>query len=66
MPNPAERFPDNEITFRDRKGREQKGTIVETLGQPDRGVETVQDAMTLAWYAMQQDLARREKEESGE
>jgi len=63
MPNPEERFPGNKISFRDRQGREQRGTIVELLGQSDRGVETVQDAIALAFYTMQQDLARRQEGE---
>lgn len=65
MPNTNERFPDNKITFRDRQGREQRGTIVELLGQPDKGVETIQDAIALAWYAMRQDSAKNQENKEG-
>ena len=65
MPNPDKRFPENEIAFRDRQGKEQRGTVVELLGQPDRGVETLQDAIAVAWHAMCQDLARNQENPEG-
>jgi len=61
MANPETSVQDIEIAFRDRKGREQRGTLVEILGEEDRGIETAQDAFAVAWLALVQSFPKQEK-----